>query len=603
MLLKRLVVVFAAVTAIAGLVAPAGASTMLQTDPAAAGEWSAPFSEDGLFDDAPPATKAESALLPTAVSIAVLPDGNLVYWNGLEGSESAERPIATDMPDPEESRARILDLRGFVTGEAGSPTWWVPNPEVGVGGDMFCADLRHLADGRVMVVGGTDWNNEDESLGLPQGIGRLELHGRDNARIFDPESSTWTEIDPMAHRRWYPSLVTLPDNRLFVAGGVRQLIYNTSGTNVAETEIFDPATGEWAETGASGSTSLPLFARLHLLPNGKVFYDATGQMWSPAGQAVDEAQWNFQKWYDPASNSWENLGLAPFGARSGSFSAMLPLKAPYDEANILIAGGTLGTSPGSYVANDITEFLTVNDEGVASREQIASLNNRRWYSSGVVLPSGEVIALSGADRDEVIFPGVESAVRQAEMWDGDEWLPLATGTRQRTYHNTAVLLGDGSILVGGHSPIPAGYGPGNENYAPGLLANNFKDPSFEIFKPPYLFRGPRPRLVEVQSGIALGETFKITSPDAKRIESVVLSRLPAITHLADADQRTVEIPFKGHSSGNLYATAPGDPNVLVPGYYYLFLMADNGQGLTPSRAAIVRIGETDKSAAVLPFGS
>lgn len=602
MRLRRLVVVFSTVTVIAGIVAPASATSRLQADPATAGEWLAPFAEDPTFAQRPPATKAESAATPTAVSIAVLPDGNLVYWNGLEGSEAAERPIATDMPDPEESRARILDVRSFLTGHAEAPTWWVPNPEVGVGGDMFCADLRHLADGSLMVVGGTDWNNEDSGLGLPEGIGRLELHGRDNARIFDPDSSTWTEIDPMAYRRWYPSLVTLPDNRLFVAGGVERLVYNDKGVNVAQSEIFDPETGRWTENGPSGETSLPLFARLHLLPNGKVFYDATGQMWSPAGQAVDEAQWNFQKAYDPETNSWEDLGVAPLGARSGSFSAMLPLKPPYNNTGIVIAGGTLGTSPGSYFANDITEILSVSDAGV-ERAMGPSLNNRRWYSSGVVLPSGEVIALSGADRDEVIFPGVETAVRQAEMFTGEEWIPLASGSRDRTYHNTAVLLGDGSILVGGHSPIPAGYGPGNENYAPGVFANNFKDPSFEVFRPPYLFRGTRPRLVQVQSGVALGETFKITTPDAERITSVVLSRLPAITHLADADQRTVEIPFEGHSSGNIRATAPGDPAVAVPGYYYLFLMTDNGQGPTPSRAAIIRIGETDKSSAPLPFGS
>ena len=598
---KRLCLFLALITLIAGVITPARALTSLQVDPAVAGEWLAPFAEDPTFAARPPETKEESKATPTAVSIAVLPDGNLVYWNGLEGSESVERPLATDMPDPEESRARILDVRGFLTGQAGSPTWWIPSPEVGVGGDMFCADLRNLADGRVMVVGGTDWNNEDAGLGLPEGIGRLELHGRNNARIFDPASSTWAEIDPMAYRRWYPSLVTLPDNRLFVAGGVERLIYNTSGLNVAQSEIFDPATGKWTENGPTGETSLPLFARLHLLPNGKVFYDATGQMWSPAGQAVDEAQWNFQKWYDPASNSWTDLGPAPLGARSGSFSAMLPLKPPYDRADIVIAGGTLGTSPGSYVANDLTELLTVTDAGL-ERELGPPLNNRRWYSSGVVLPSGEVIAVSGADRDEVIFPGIESAVRQAEMFDGEGWVPLASGIRDRTYHNTAVLLGDGSILVGGHSPIPAGYGPGNENYAPGIFANNFKDPSFEVFKPPYLFRGPRPRLAEVQSGIALGEKFKITTPDAKQITSVVLSRLPAITHLADADQRTVEIPFIGHSSGNIRAIAPDDPAVLVPGYYYLFLMTDNGHGPTPSRAAIVQIGETVKSSAPLPFG-
>jgi hypothetical protein len=109
-------------------------------------------------------------------------------------------------------------------------------------------------------------------------------------------------------------------------------------------------------------------------------------------------------------------------------------------------------------------------------------------------------------------------------------------------------------------------------------------------------------LVQVQSGVGLGETFKITTPDAAKITSVVLSRLPAVTHLADADQRTVKLQFSQSSSGTIQAVVPEDAAVALPGHYYLFLMSDNGQGPTPSRAAIVQIGGEDKSQARLPFG-
>ena len=40
------------------------------------------------------------------------------------------------------------------------------------------------------------------------------------------------------------------------------------------------------------SARLPLFPRMHLLPNGHVFYNANGQSFNPFGQSYDEALWN-----------------------------------------------------------------------------------------------------------------------------------------------------------------------------------------------------------------------------------------------------------------------------------------------------------------------
>jgi hypothetical protein len=202
-----------------------------------------------------------------------------------------------------------------------------------------------------------------------------------------------------------------------------------------------------------------------------------------------------------------------------------------------------------------------------------------------------------------MFMGVAKAVRQAEMFDGEKWVQLAASGRDRIYHHTAVLLGDGSILVGGHAPLgftAAALAP--DNYTHGSFASTLRDPSFEVFKPPYLFRGDRPRLTKVQVGIARDETFKITTPDASRITSVVLSRLPSVTHLAEVDHRTIELPFTRTGRRTLSATVPDNPAVALDGHYYLFLITDNGQGPTPSKAAIVQVGRTDFKPAALPFG-
>lgn len=596
---------------------PAGADTSLthssQRGPAILGQWSAPFSEGGLFNERPPATKEEGKELPAAVNIAVSPDGTIIYWNGVEGFE--DPPVHNGWGAPQEkSRTRILDLRQYMQGKAPAPTWVVPSQERGIGYDLFCSDLRNLADGRLLVVGGTNYTAEHNALGI-EGGGFTDYRGTRESRIYDPRTGLWTFGKEMNHDRWYPSLITLPGGKMLVAGGVRRVIFNDEISHVHETETFDPEAPEtgWVDNGKSGATSLPFYARLHLLHNGKVFYDGSGQMWGPgpylmpaapfSKSILDEIEWNKQKWYDPETNTWTEVGVAPLGARSNTFSVMLPLKAPYDESQILIGGGTLNpVTPGSYVGTDITEVVTAKSTSI-ERKLGPRLNNLRWHSAGVVLPSGEVIALNGGDREDNLLMGITSGVRQAEMYDGEKWVPLASSGRDRLYHHTAILLGDGSILAGGHAPL--GFTPlvlAPDNYTHGAFASSLRDPSFEIFKPPYLFRGSRPRLERVQSGIARGETFGIKTPDASKITGVVLSRLPSVTHLADVDQRTIELEFTSHGSGLVKAKVPDNAAVALSGHYYLFLMSDNGQGPTPSRAAIVQVGESDKTQAQLPFG-
>jgi hypothetical protein len=615
--MKRVHVLVAIVvtTALAVAVGPAGAFTDAEDkmlDPAVAGEWSPPFSEDGLFDERAPETKEEGKKLATAVSIAVSPDGRIIYWNGVEGFE--DPPVHNGWGAPtEKSRTRILDLRAYLQGLADEPMWLIPEQERGIGSDLFCSDLRNLADGRVLAVGGTNYTAEYNLLGLPGG-GFTEYRGTKETRLYDPSTGTWSFGKDMNHARWYPSLISLPDGKMLVSGGVERVIFNDKVSYVRETETFDPERPEdgWVDNGESGATELPFYARLHLLPNGKVFYDASGQMWGPGpylippapiSNSVDQIEWNKQKVYDPKNKTWTDAGVAPLGARSNTFSVMLPLKAPYDEAEILIAGGTFSpVVPGSYVGTDITEIVTASGDSI-ERKFGPRLNNGRWHSAGVVLPSGEVIALNGGDREDNILMGITSGVRQAEMFDGERWAPLASSGRDRVYHHNAILLGDGSILVGGHAPL--GFTPlilAPDNYTQGAFASTLRDPSFEVFKPPYLFRGERPRLERVQAGIELGETFTIKTADASKITSVVLSRLPSVTHLADVDQRTIELEFTAHGTKVVRASMPDNPAVALSGHYYLFLMSDNGQGPTPSRAAIVQIGERNMKEAPLPYG-
>jgi hypothetical protein len=121
------------------------------------------------------------------VSAVVLTDGRVLYWDGLAGEENARAFVLDGGELMRNSEARVLDLRRT------RPRWTRPrpvdggavNPEIAAGnspnnaprvrangaptlndGDMFCAYQVHLADGRVLVSGGTDWYSEP-SLPFP----------------------------------------------------------------------------------------------------------------------------------------------------------------------------------------------------------------------------------------------------------------------------------------------------------------------------------------------------------------------------------------------------------------------------------------------------
>lgn len=398
-----------------------------------------------------------------------------------------------------------------------------------------------------------------------------------------------------------------------------------SGTNVKQLEVYDPATGQWTALPESANRSLPLFPRLHLLPNGHVYYDVAGQSFNPFGQSYDEAFWNLASTFDPATNSWRDLGIpglgimpsvpdvaglnngdlaglplldqAPldglpqaggspldpgFGFRGSTFSTMLPLEPDatgnYTKTSFLTAGGTasaVAPSPGTALGTNLSrvDTVTIGPTGseTLSSESTGQLHTSRWYPSGVLLPTGEVMAFSGADIDEVDAPSLGRPVKEAELYNPDTktWTPMASATRPRTYHNTAMLMPDGRVLVGGHAPISTAY---LSNIAvPGANPNPDRDPTFEIYEPPYLFAGHRPTITGAPDALDYGQTIRVATPDAAALDSVVLMRNSAVTHLVDGDQRAVKLPVVRRTAGAVFVKAPPRPEVAPAGPYLMFL--------------------------------
>jgi hypothetical protein len=609
--------------ALAAAAVPAAPAAQAADDPSRLGVFGTPFEEAGpkCVKDA----EGRSVCKPAAVSTVALPDGTVLYWDGLEGMEDVDvNTVAQIGHTAQDDQSRILDLR------TGRPRWATPTPErAGDGGgvgdeylpvvphnndntendnDLFCSGQLHLADGRVLNVGGTGYYLEPGVPGVPYGLSELE--GLKATRIYDTATRTWRPAKQnMTYGRWYPSLVTLPDGKVVVMSGVTKLIKpgypdrpTDSGTNVKQVEVFDPETERWSVAPKSADRSLPLYPRLHLLPNGKVYYDASGQTFNPVGQSYDEALWNTAAVFDPKAQTWRDLGLPAFGPvlkgfRGSAFSQQLTLKAPYTKAEFLSAGGVYGVSPGTYVASDTSTLNTVDVSGgteTFTTEATGPMTTPRWYSTGVTLPTGQVLAFSGADRDEVVGPGSGTPVTRAEWYDPatKKWTALATAHKGRTYHNTATLLPDGRVLVGGHAPINTGYAvPFNEGRTAAGLSDAFRDPSFEVYSPPNLFYGPRPVITDYALSQAYGTTTDIeVKGGADDVASVVLVRNPALTHLVDGDQKVVELPVVGRRGDTITVATPPSADIAPAGPYWLFVNKRTAKGLTPSVSRQVYVG-------------
>jgi hypothetical protein len=203
----------------------------------------------------------------------------------------------------------------------------------------------------------------------------------------------------------------------------------------------------------------------------------------------------------------------------------------------------------------------------------------RRQMNATLLADGTVLVTGGTSG-----PGFNSqagAVHVAELWNPqtESWTTMASESKNRTYHGTAILLPSGQVLSSG-----SGEGGGVP------FANS--EFSAQLFNPPYLFksdgsRAARPSITAAPATLAYGQSFTVQTPDAGSVTRGNLIRLSSVTHAFNMSQLIYGLTFAATSATTVNATAPPNANVAPPGPYMLFLI--NGSG-TPSVAKIVMVG-------------
>ncbi|OGH14905.1 MAG: hypothetical protein A2687_04640 [Candidatus Levybacteria bacterium RIFCSPHIGHO2_01_FULL_38_26] len=408
---------------------------------------------------------------------------------------------------------------------------WVWNPQAGTftsvdqPDNLFCSGHATLPDGKVFVAGG--------HLGSNVGI--------KDANAFNPATKTWSVLPNMNFARWYPSVANLGDGRVLVTSG--SINCDTCVADIPE--IFDPQANSWTQlTGAQ--LTQPIYPYQFLLSDGKII------------SANGFRTYTDTKLLDISSQSWTTVD--PSITKGGS--ALM-----YRENKILMSGSVREFGVGE-VPSLASSYVIDMDEPSPAWRQIGSMAEPRTFHTLTMLPDGNVLATGGVKTTSNTSA---QAALSAEVWDpqAENWTQLASAQTKRAYHSTGLLLADGRVLVAGS----------------GRSFGMVDEKNYEVFSPPYLFKGPRPIISSVPSTIQHGTSFTIQTPDAANITLVSLIRPGSVTHTFDMDQRFVPLAFT-QGANSLDTQLPTNTNVLIPGYYMLFIV--NGSGV-PSIARFVNI--------------
>ena len=349
-------------------------------------------------------------------------------------------------------------------------------------------------------------------------------------------------------------LGVIPIHSIVLPTGKVLLFYYPSAAVGSEARLWDPATGSMTGiTNVSLSRARDIFCSSHThLADGRLFISAGHEY-----KDTDETPTSENDFFDPATNMWSVVGATRYGTRSDSgISILLP------GLTQLLRFGGRGTG-GATATAEIIDFA---DPAPAWR-YTGSMNRKRQWLNGVLLPDGKVLAIGGGTTGNFGGP-----VREPELYDPvtETWTLMATQAAPRMYHSTAVLLPDGRVLSAGQNSSSSYQKMG------------------EIYSPPYLFKGPRSTIAAAPSSARYGETFSVSTPEAFRIDRVALIRPDSVTHSMNFDQRYVQLTFTATDGATLSVTAPPNGNHAPPGWYMLFILS-NG---VPSVASWVYVSST-----------
>jgi len=469
--------------------------------------------------------------------------------------------------------------------------------------DPFCGGHVLTAAGDVFWASGTDVAAEaNDCSGTPYGHEYAYLVAwNDTAHAWE-----WQPAGTMGDPRWYASLTTLPDGRKLISGHLALPISTPPATETHEYVTIDGTTVTWATPGLAPTNdrlnacqpnpptlSLLDYPHLHVVRAQRVMW--TGRelngVFTDAFLRLDACSPTAERWIDridPAGPHPRNAGL-------NSVHVINLARTPPVEA-VYSVGGAQHDSASSTISAQVLEM--VNPSETASWDDSPpDLNANVIDANTVILLDGSFGRFGGygaeldestPDQNDYTYP----ARRKPERYKppevfanpGTTWGHMARENHERRYHSWAVLMPDGSVVVGG----------GDDLLTTGVDAVDPSWYSIEVFRPPYFFPSPRPRITAAPTSIAYPQPNDLTFPLSAILRTtsldgefrVALVGPGSATHGVNFSQRYVVLDVD-----KLASTVAWDPNevstlqvktsfldswVAPPGWYLLTVVNSSG---------------------------
>jgi hypothetical protein len=329
------------------------------------------------------------------------PGTNTFEITGISMNQARELHTATSLLD-----GNIL----FVGGDSSERSAEIFDPGTGLFtsvADTINPHLGHratlLQDGGVLVTG---------HMGTPA----------NTAEIYKPLTRTFVSVGPMGHSRNRHTSTLLPNGKVLITGGYEYDIVGASSS----TELYDPATGLFAEIAGGMAGGPRLDHQATLLDNGTVFITG-GNSSAPVNMTAEI--------YDPTPsvdhpNGYFQLIGNMLAGHERHQAALLR------DGSVLIMGGN---ASGAY--NEIYDPFT------STFRETGPMSTYRLDGAAAVLPDGKVLITGGYQEEGLSGHG--------EVWNPP--VPFPTNVIGGTITANGADVG-GVMLIGlpGHPMTNAG---------------------------------------------------------------------------------------------------------------------------------------------------
>jgi large repetitive protein len=275
-----------------------------------------------------------------------------------------------------------------------------------------------LADGRVLVLGGTDIRGGNPAT----------------AELYDPKTGKFSLTGSLPAGDSNPATVLLKNGQVLIVG-------TTGGqTLTASTQLYDPGSGTFTPTGAPSAVRMS--PTLTLLLDGRVLvaggWDEVGCCSAQPMPSLASAEI-----YDPTTGRFSPTGPMK-SARAGSAATLL------SDGRVLVTGGSSGS-----VGVASAELF---DPAAGRFGPTGSMTTDRESQSSTLLADGRVLIAGGMhDPGPVACTGTAciamvgtTDLTSAEIYDPATGKFSATGSMATPRSSpAAILLQDGRVLVAG----------------------------------------------------------------------------------------------------------------------------------------------------------